>query len=147
MSLPSFIEKYIDNKENIKNIDIGNNKGLKDYIDFLDIDNFDNSNVVFGYDVYNRFFISVIYKNVNYPKYPLIMTIFQRYTYEKYFYVSCDNTFIKHNIVETFDFNKEMALLPFQFENFFKLINNGNINIIQNDKEYNYELFFYNIST
>ena len=39
MSLPSFIEKYIDNKENIKNIDIGNNKGLTDYIDFLDIDN------------------------------------------------------------------------------------------------------------
>jgi len=57
---------------------------IGDYIDFLDKSYFINSNIVRGIDKYNRPFISILYNKEK----SLITTLFQRYTDDKYRWVT-----------------------------------------------------------
>jgi hypothetical protein len=59
------------------------------------------------------------------------MTLFQRYTNEPFFLVSCGDTFIHKNDVQTHNFYKDKPI-PEQFEHFFNLINTKQISITYN---------------
>jgi hypothetical protein len=135
-------------------INIGEKMGMTGYIDFLTKGDFTNNNnnnynVVYGRDVTKRFFISVLYKDIpnNIPnnikdededkdKDHNIMTLFQRYTNEPYFFVSCADTFIWKGDIQMHNFyNNDYHIdkyVPRQFTDFFTLINNGKINITYN---------------
>jgi len=169
-SIPPFIRYYIRNADNCVEINIGERRGFTDYIDFLKKEDFPNNvNVIYGRDNANRFFISVLYKIITLDKLDndndndpyiqnyYIMTLFQRYTNEPYFIVSCGGTFVNTNDVKTHTFNNiNNRPLPDQFALFFALINDGefvisdNIHffiktynvILGNKKKYQYKLFY-----
>ena len=87
------------------------------------------------------------------------MTLFQRYTNEPYFFVSCGHTFIHRNDVQSHNFSNTDKPIPKQFEDFFNLINNEQISITYNindlydlddtyfdiDKTIHYELYNKNL--
>lgn len=77
---------------NIKEIDIKDRKGWTDYIDFININDFNNSNLIRGIDIFNRPFISILYTINNNPN-PKILTIFQRYSDYKNKYAAGGNHF------------------------------------------------------
>ena len=70
-NIPPYIKKYINvcnPKISMRQVFIGQRKGATGYLDFINNDDFLTDNIVYGYDCYNRFFISVMYnenKNVN----------------------------------------------------------------------------------
>ena len=74
--------------------------GHGDYIDFLNITNFKNTNIIRGIDKYKRPFISFLYNQEK----NIITTLFQRYTEDKYRWVSGGRTPLYGNtIVVDFD--------------------------------------------
>jgi hypothetical protein len=80
------------------------NHGCSDYIDFINITNFDNNNFIRGIDKYNRPFISFLFDKTN----TLVITLFQRYSDNKYRWVSGGPTPLgKCTIVIDFDHNYE----------------------------------------
>jgi hypothetical protein len=131
-------------------VDIGNRRGMTEYIDFLNINDFiihnqmnsdtdsgheynvtnKKASCIYGDDIYNRFFISILYQDED-DKVG-IMTIFQRYTDDLYYFVSCGNTFFFHSDVHTANFNNELHNLDDQFIYFFNLINNSITTITKN---------------
>ena len=119
------------------------------YIDFLRKDDFANHNVIYGKDNTNRFFISVLYKQIRGPNYTRdynIMTLFQRYANEPYYFISCGDTFIYKGDIQTHHFlqNNIENPLPTQFQRFFQLINNTEIQIKYNvNKLYNLDDEYY----
>jgi len=148
---PIFLHTYIDFKspymKKSKNIDIGDKIGMTGYIDFIRPHHFINdeykTNIIYGYDSVNRFFISVLYKDllINETK---IATFFQRYSSDKRFYVSCQNTFISSNYCATFNFimdNFYQKLTEF-YEVLFKLLNEG-VALYKNqyDEHFSYKLY------
>lgn len=131
--IPEFFHKYINFNSkfilNSKNIDIGDNYGITGYIDFIRHNHFinenDKTNIVYGYDNVNRFFISVLYKDLLNDKMNIV-TFFQRYGTDKKYYVSCQNTFIMNGWCATYRFtNNTFDKLTEIYEILFKLINEG----------------------
>ena len=60
-----------------------------------------------------------------------IMTLFQRYSNEPFLFFSCSDTFIMKGDIQTHNFNTSKPI-PSQFEHFFHLINNKEVNITYN---------------
>ena len=86
----------------------------------------DKTNIVYGYDNVNRFFISVLYKDLLNDKMNIV-TFFQRYGDDKGYYVSCQNTFIIDGWCATYRFtDNAFNKLTEIYEILFKLINEGN---------------------
>lgn len=137
--IPQFIQKNIQNINKCLEINIGGRRGSTGYIDYLQKEDFiNNHNIIYGYDNASRFFISLLYRkisldNIN-KKYEdhNIMTLFQRYTNEPSFFVSCGDTFIHKSDVQTYNFSNTDNPMPTQFDHFFNLINNKQISITYN---------------
>lgn len=92
---------------------------IGDYIDFLDISYFKNSNIVRGIDKYNRPFISILYNKEK----SLITTLFQRYTDDKYRWVTGGpNIFNGMTVIINFDLinsnNEEAFILLNQIKSY-----------------------------
>lgn len=133
---PDYLHKFIDYNKfiiNAVNLDLGDKIGFTGYIDFISKKNFINdnykTNILFGYDNYNRFFISILYDVYsldleNKIKENKIVTFFQRYSDNKYGYVSCQNTLIYESYVQTHNFQYN-NILGDQYEVLFDLLNNG----------------------
>lgn len=133
---PIYLHKFINfNKFTINaiNIDLGDKIGFTGYIDFITKINFINdnykTNILFGYDKANRFFISILYDVFsldlkNKIKENKIVTFFQRYSDNKYGYVSCQNTLIYESYVQTHNFQYNNNLGD-QYEVLFDLLNDG----------------------
>ena len=140
---PDYLHKFIDYNKfiiNAVNLDLGDKFGFTGYIDFISKKNFINdnykTNILFGYDSANRFFISILYDIStvdNIKKEYNIVTFFQRYTENIYGYVSCQKTFIYESYVQThnFQYNKNLGD---QYEVLFDLLNNGFS--VKDDKTY-----------
>ena len=160
LKIPQFIAKHIKDVSKYLQVDIGQRQGITDYIDFLTKEDFlNNTNVIYGFDNANRFFISVLFKNItqdnlndknesNTKEYN-IMTLFQRYSNEPYFFVSCGDTFIWKGDVISYHFLKKdrniNIPLPNQYANFFRLINDGELNITYNvNKKYKLDDEYFN---
>ena len=156
LKIPQFIAKHIKDISKCTQVDIGERQGITDYIDFLTKDDFvNNTNVIYGRDNADRFFISALFKNITQDnlndknesntkpqsKEHNIMTLFQRYSNEQYFFVSCGDTFIWKGDIKphhflTKDCNANIPL-PNQYANFFTLINDGELKITYNvNKKY-----------
>lgn len=129
---PSFIFNSINDKSNnldltnfkylinAKNVSLENKTGITSYIDFITKKYFIDTNIIYGYDCFNRFFISLLYDNES--KKNNIITFFQRYSDDKYLYVNCMNTFL--NIITTHYFLNE-NIIDLQFRIFCDLIKFG----------------------
>jgi hypothetical protein len=147
--IPNFLHAYIDFNSkymlNAKNINIGDTYGMTGYIDFISLNHFinenDKTNIVYGYDNSNRFFISLLYKDILNDK-NKIVTFFQRYTNEHRYFVSCQNTFIIDNSCVTHLFtNSDFITLSEIYKILFTLINYGVAkNQVDSDELYTYEL-------
>ena len=103
--------------------------GATGYIDYITHRDFDthNTNILYGYDSYNRFFISTmyIYLDKEDPQ-RRIATFFQRYSDSRTFYVSCGNTYNSFSDCQTYNFvypGKDMA--GTQYETLFNLLNHS----------------------
>ncbi len=132
---PIYLHKFIDFNKfilNAVNLDLGDKIGFTGYIDFISKKNFINddykTNILFGFDCTNRFFISILYdvfsidnKKIKENK---IVTFFQRYSDNKYSYVSCQNTLIYDSNVQTHNFANTCKFGD-QYIVLFELLNNG----------------------
>jgi hypothetical protein len=132
---------------NSQNIELGDKYGMTGYIDFIRQKHFINehfkTNIVYGYDASNRFFISILYYDVLVGKYKII-TVFQRYSLDPTFFVSCQNTFIVSSFCATIrltnpaDVHQNVSEV---YRILFKLMNDGNAKYDEDaEKIYNYEL-------
>lgn len=116
-------------------INLDDRIGFTGYIDFISYNDFkkNNSNILYGYDCVNRFFISIMYdvdSNIFHNKLNnKIITFFQRYSDNKRFYVNCNTSFIYSDYVNTYNFVQEP---PKQFQILFNLLN-------YNKAKYDYE--------
>jgi hypothetical protein len=125
--VPPHIKVYINENIDIKKIDIKNKSGDTGYIDFIIKEDFPvGSNVVYGYDKFNRFFLSVLYCETKRPEYYHVMTIFERYSNDPHLIVSAGYKFIE-NVVATW--NLSLDRMDSQIANFFKLINDGMVDV------------------
>jgi len=124
-------------------ISIGYRIGHSGYIDFITPEDFiNNSNVVYGYDYDGRLFVSVLYsENGGQPK---VMTLFQRYDDTPQFFVTCGKTFVHSNNVVSHSFTADKPL-PQLIENFYTLINNKQVDVI--DEVWDLELENYKATT
>jgi hypothetical protein len=136
MNIPPFFHNYLQN-DNMKEYNVKSRMGTTGYIDYITEEDFTlaKTNIIYGYDQANRFFVSIMYKNLSVieEEQPRIMTIFQRYTNENYFFVSCGDIF-KHNDIQTGNF--EMGKIPESFLYFFELIEKGNVSITSTIYDY-----------
>lgn len=138
---PEFLHKYINFDSeymlNAKNMDIPHKYSFTGYIDFIEFKNFDNedykTNILYGYDHYNRFYISVLYNDLILNK-KNIVTFFQRYSEQKTYFVSCQNSFISPSYCATWNFIYSDQTLTKYYSILFKLLNEG---IAYYDNEYN----------
>ena len=149
--IPEFFHRYIDFKIShilkAKNINIGNKYSFTGYIDFIRFNNFSNddykTNIVYGYDNVDRFFISILYKDMltNENK---IVSFFQRYGCDKSYYVSCQNSFIWASLCATHRFTiSKFETLPEVYRILFTLINEGSaLNGVDSDDKYHYKLIY-----
>ena len=130
---------------NSKNISIGDKFGLTGYIDFIESRHFINdnfkTNIIYGHDNINRFFISVLYKNLVTDKIQIV-TFFQRYSTDSRYYVSCQDSFIYPTSCATFRFtDNDSEKLTEIYEILFKLMNEGIAeSTIESDEKYSYIL-------
>jgi len=145
---PIYLHKFIDFNKfilNAVNLDLGNKIGFTGYIDFISKKNFINddykTNILFGFDCANRFFISILYDIFSVDKKKIkqnkIVTFFQRYSGNIPVYVSCQNTLICDNYVQTHNFRNDN--LRDQFIVLFQLLNNGYS--LHDDKTYHLSKF------
>ena len=100
--------------------------GITGYIDYLTFNDFDRrkTNILYGWDTHNRFFISTMYTRDDKPK-RYIATFFQRYTSSPGFYVSCENTYDGGNNCQTYNFvsSEKNDTTGTQYETLFQLLN------------------------
>jgi hypothetical protein len=136
MNIPYFLKEYLKNPS-MKECNVHTRMGSTDYIDYITENDFkiSNTNAIYGYDCASRFFISVLYKiqDGNKDDFPRIMTVFQRYTNEEHFYVSCSDIF-KFCDIQTCNFST--GNVPNSFLYFFELIKNGNVSIPTDKYDY-----------
>jgi len=143
ISLPYFITNKIK-PEILKNIPKVNliEHFFTDYIDYINKYDFikAKSDIIWGYDNYRRFFISIIFnKNYNDIDRTEVMTIFQKYTNDKYYWVSCQKTFNKRGVCN-FNFKNCFNSEDNVFYMFFEIINNKIIFSLYDDMKVSYEL-------
>ena len=133
--IPDYLHKFIDFNKfiiNAVNLDLGDKIGFTGYIDFISKKNFINdnykTNILFGFDCASRFFISILYDVFSFDNKKIkennIVTFFQRYSDNKYSYVSCQNTLIYDSYVQVHNFNHNNNLGD-QYIVLFELLNNG----------------------
>lgn len=100
--------------------------GMTGYIDYLTFGDFDTrkTNILYGWDINHRFFISTMYIRDDKPK-RYIATFFQRYTSSPGFYVSCGNTYDGGNNCQTYNFvsSEKNDTIGTQYETLFQLLN------------------------
>jgi len=126
-AIPPHIKIHINKDIDIFKIDIKNRSGDTGYIDFITKEDFPTgSNVVYGYDKFNRFFLSVLYCETKQPEHHHIMTIYERYSNDPHLIVSAGYKFIE-NVVATWNLRSD-TMDP-QITNFFKLINNETVDV------------------
>jgi hypothetical protein len=147
--IPSFFHKYINFSSNFmlnsRYINIGDKCGMTGYIDFIQpidfINENYNTNIIYGHDSIERFFISILYTDqlANKQK---IVSFFQRYSTDSRYYVSCQNSFIYSTMCATFRFsNNPTEKLTEIYEILFKLMNEGIAeSTIESDEKYSYKL-------
>jgi len=108
-------------------------------IDFIN-ENY-KTNIIYGHDSIERFFISILYTDqlTNKQK---IVSFFQRYSTDSRYYVSCQNSFIYSTMCATFRFsNNPKEKLTEIYEILFKLMNDGIAESnIESDEKYSYKL-------
>jgi len=114
--LPQFIVPYIKKPNRCKFIDISSKSNNSEYINFIEEKDFANNNIVYGFDVYNRFFLSVKNKNIN--NYCVIKTIFQRFSDNPSYLVLIDSESDK-----SIGWYVHRIDIPFEFTDFFDLLN------------------------
>ena len=127
---PEFFKTYIDYTKltSLSPRQISNDPrcGITGYIDYLTFNDFDRrkTNILYGWDTHNRFFISTMYTQGEKPK-RYIATFFQRYTTSPYFYVSCGNTYDGGNNCQTYNFVSSVKndMSGTQYETLFQLLN------------------------
>lgn len=124
------LKKYEDYKLlfTAKKINIGLQVGGTGYIDFITPSYFNNTNIIYGYDRYDRFFISIMYDRINNNKKTTnnVITFFQRYSDNGYYYVNGGQSFYGYSQVSNFNFNGNINNMDIQFNVFFDLITCGN---------------------
>jgi len=134
-----------DNILNLRQFNIKNRISYTGYIDFIQKKDFDklNTNIIYGYDMHDRFFLSFLfytkYKNNIYYK---ILTIFQRYSNDENFYVTCQDKLYNYPYVEKlYILNNTIYSFNDQFiKDIFSLLNDKKL-IIKN-KNHNYIIYF-----
>jgi hypothetical protein len=127
---PDFFKEYIDYTKlaSLSPRQIVNDLrcGITGYIDYLTFGDFDTrkTNIVYGYDLHGRFFISTMYIRDDKPK-RYIATFFQRYTSSPGFYVSCGNTYTGGIHCQTYNFvsSQKNDMTGTQYEILFQLLN------------------------
>jgi len=130
---------------NLRYLNIKNKISYNGYIDFIEKKDFDklNTNIVYGYDMHDRFFLSFLfYTKYKERVYFKILTIFQRYSNDENFYISCQDKLYNYPYNEKlYVINDKIYSFNEGFiKNVFSLLNN-NILVTQN-KYNNYILFF-----
>ena len=130
---PSFFKSYIDYTKlaslSPRHITNDPRNGITGYIDYLTFNDFDTrkTNIVYGYDINRRFFISTMYTRGDQPK-RYIATFFQRYTSSPRFYVSCGNTYDGGNNCQTYNFvSPANDMTGTQYETLFQLLNGTHV--------------------
>ncbi len=127
---PNFFKSYIDYTKlaslSPRHITNDLRFGITGYIDYITFNDFDRrkTNILYGWDINNRFFISTMYIHGEKPK-RYIATFFQRYTTSPYFYVSCGNTYDGGNHCQTYNFVSPVKndMTGTQYETLFQLLN------------------------
>ena len=120
--IPIFISKHLTNFSKAKRIDVNTRVGHTGYIDFIEESDFPNTNIVYGYDSYDRFFLSILFLKNGKKQ---IMTLFQRYQEDDLKFVTCAQTISGVVDVHRFDGRP----LPDEYVQFFDLINNSKLYI------------------
>ena len=144
-NFPHFIlDNIIDEKLFLlKEMCIDGELGATGYIDFINYKYFDGNNIAYGHDRYNRFFISILYDIDSFKSKNNVITLFQRYSYNEYFYVTGgDDLSIGE---QTYDF-KNYKICNQVIKDFFDLINKNEIEIMKYNYEKHDELLTNNIS-
>jgi hypothetical protein len=123
---------------NIKHIDTRKRRGMTDYIDFLNYNDFhDNkTNILCGYDYYSRFFISIMYdkKTCGTIKNNCITTLFQRYKNNNFLYVSCGDAISGYDYVSVLRMDNYFGYEYHKL--FFHLLSNNEIIIKKKNNKY-----------
>jgi len=120
--IPSFISNYLTKPSKARYVDVNTRVGHTGYIDFIEKSDFVDTNIIYGYDSYDRFFMSILYlKNGN----PQIMTLFQRFQEDPLKFVTCSQTI--SGVVDAHRFDDRP--LPDEYVHFFDLINNSTLYI------------------
>ena len=140
---PDFFKEYIDYKKlaSLSPRQIVNDLrcGMTGYIDYLTFGDFDTrkTNILYGWDINHRFFISTMYIRDDKPK-RYIATFFQRYTSSPRFYVSCGNTYDGGNHCQTYHFVSSIKnnMNGTQYETLFQLLNGNNVSVPDIESKY-----------
>jgi hypothetical protein len=134
MVLPIWFSKYIQDKdsENMLEIELDKKINIDWDFSFIDRSYFSiGKNVIYGHDIHNRYFMSILYECNETPNKLYIMSIYQKYPDEQGYFITCGDTFINPNTIRSASINhySNKDKLDKQFEYFFKLINDYTITI------------------
>jgi len=141
MNIPSIIKYHINNNSIYCNkidyelydniikanyLHLKNRRGYTDYIDFIRLEDFKNSNIIYGTDCYNRFFIAILFDKTidNIINKKNIAVFFQRYSDDEFYFVSSMDSFIMNYTCHIQNFNK--SILNDYYKSLFELIKNKN---------------------
>jgi len=120
--IPSFISNHLKDPSKAQYIDVNTRVGHTGYIDFIEESDFKNTNLIYGYDSYDRFFMSILFLKNGRKQ---IMTLFQRYQEDNLKFVTCAQTI--SGVVDVHRFDDRP--LPDEYVQFFDLINNSKLYI------------------
>lgn len=128
---------------NLRYLDIKNRISYDGFINFIEKKDFDqlNTNIVYGYDFHDRFFISILfhttYKNRIYYK---ILTIFQRYSNNENYYISSQDKLYNYPFNEKiYVINDKIHSLNENFiKDIFSLLNKKKLIVEKKYKSYIY---------
>ena len=145
---PEHFKKIINFSKIIQSklIKLGKEQKNSEYIDFLNLKHYakHDTNIMFGRDIFNRFFISIMYDvdNDYYHEYKTnnIITFFQRFSEKDSFYIICGDSFIERGLINTFDFNNNKDKMEEQIRIFIELLNFGKSSFKKNNIILNYVL-------
>ena len=108
IDIKQLLAPYInpDKLANATVYNIGNRIGATGYIDFIKPNDFpENCNLMYGVDIYNRNFLTYNYKDEHGKDH--VMTLFQRYSDQPYFFVNCCNS-LANSYVRTSNFKNNI---------------------------------------
>jgi len=147
MNIPSIIKYHInmnnrykkkidyelyDNIIKAKDVNLKKRRGYTDYIDFIQKEDFIDTNIIYGTDCYGRFYIAVLFDKTidNNVKKNNIAVFFQRYFDDKFYFVSCMDSFVEYHICQTQNVNH---VLNDYYKSLFELIKNKNHILINSE--------------